>query len=243
MIAPPPANEIVFLPGFDGVAELRGEFVEAMGREYPSRAVGYPDRKLDSLNGYARHVASHMLPESRPVVIAESFSGLVAARWAAQDPHVAGLVLCGAFARSPVPWAALGASMPSMAQFLGANFLNPMAYASGDPARRRWSEALAAALRSMHREVIAERLTLIATEDVSVELKALRIPVFIVHFDDDLVIGAGARGHLESVCHNAEIVRVPGPHFAIETRPRESAAAIAPRLAQLFGKSLPRTGT
>jgi pimeloyl-ACP methyl ester carboxylesterase len=236
MSTPPPATEIVFLPGFDGVAELRGEFVEALGREYPARAVGYPDRKLETLNGYARHVAGQVRPESRPVVIAESFSGLVAARWAAQDPHVAGLVLCGAFARSPVPWAALGASMPAMAQFLGANFLNPMSFAADDPARRRWSEALATALRSMRRDVIAERLALIAAEDVSVELQALRIPVFIVHFDDDLVIGAAARGHLESVCHNAEVVRVPGPHFAIETRPRESAAAIAPRLARLFGK-------
>ena len=238
----PPATEIVFLPGFDGVAELRAEFVAALGRHYPVRAVGYPDRALETLNGYARHAASQVGPESRPVVIAESFSGLVAARWAARDPHVAGLVLCGAFARTPVPWAALGASMPAMAQFLGANFLNPMSFLVRDPARQRWSEALAAAVRSMRRDVIAERLAIIATEDVSRDLGRLRIPLIIAHFDDDFVIGADARGHLESVCHNAEVVRVPGPHFAIETRPRESAAAIAPRLAALFGKPLTRTG-
>lgn len=243
MSAPLPATEIVFLPGFDGVAELRAEFVEALGRHYPARAVGYPQRVLDSLNGYARHAASQVGPESRPVVVAESFSGLVAARWAAQDPHVAGLVLCGAFARSPVPWAALGASLPAMAQFFGAHFLNPMAFAVREPARRRWSEALAATLRAMRQDVIAERLRIIATEDVSAELGALRIPVILAHFDDDFVIGAQARGHLESVCHNAQVVRVPGPHFAIETRPRESAAAIAPRLAALFGKPLSRTGT
>jgi pimeloyl-ACP methyl ester carboxylesterase len=238
-----PATEIVFLPGFDGAAELRAEFVEALRLHHPARAVGYPDRPLESLNGYARHAASQVAPESRPVLIAESFSGLVAARWASRDPHVAGLVLCGAFARAPVPWAALGASMPAMAQFLGANFLNPMSFLTRDPARQRWSVALAATLRSMRRDVIAERLAIIATEDVSRELAALRIPVVIVHFDGDLVIGGDARVHLESVCHNADVVRVPGPHFAIETRPRESAAAIAPRLASMFGKPLTGTGT
>ena len=237
MSARPPATEIVFLPGFDGVAELRGEFVSELARHHPARAIGYPGRALGSLAGYARHAASQVAHDARPVLIAESFSGLVAARWAAQDPHVAAIVLCGAFARSPVPWAALGASMPAMAQFFGANFLNPMSFAAHDPARRRWSEALATALRSMRQDVIAERLRIVATEDVSAELRGLRIPVVLAHFDDDIVIGAGAREHLESVCHNAQVVRVPGPHFAIETRPRECAAALAPRLAPFFAKA------
>jgi pimeloyl-ACP methyl ester carboxylesterase len=243
MSAPPAPTEIVFLPGFDGVAELREPFVRALGAQHPARALGYPNQALGTLNGYVRFVASQVAPESRPVLVAESFSGLVAARWAAQDPHVAGLVLCGAFARSPVPWAAIGASMPAMAQFLGANFLSPMAFASHDAARKRWSEALAAAVRKMRREVIAERLRIIAIEDVSRDLMGLRIPIAIAHFDDDLVIGAGARGQLESVCRNAGVVRVPGPHFAIETRPRESAQALLPTLAAFFGKSASRTGT
>ncbi|MGZ5074419.1 MAG: alpha/beta fold hydrolase, partial [Usitatibacter sp.] len=191
-------TEIVFMPGFDGVAQLREPFVKALATWHPASAIGYPNRPLESLNGYARFAASQVGGDARPVLVAESFSGLVAARWAAQDPHVAALVLCGAFARTPVPWAALGASMPAMAQFLGANLLGPAVFASRDPARRQWSEALSAALRSMKREVIAERLRIIATEDVSRELSALRIPVVLAHFDDDLVIGSAARGHLES---------------------------------------------
>jgi hypothetical protein len=59
-------------------------------------------------------------------------------------------------------------------------------------------------------------------------------PIVLVHFDDDLVIGADARGHLESSCNRPTIVRFAGPHFAIEVRPRESAAAIALAVAPLF---------
>ncbi len=228
------ASEIVFLPGFDGAGGLRAAFVEALGERHPTRAVTYPNRTLETLQGYARFAAATVAADSRPVLVAESFSGLVAAKWAARDPHVAGIVFCGAFARSPVPWAALGASMPSIAQFLGASVMAPMGIASGDPARGRWGEALAEALRTLEPDVIAERLRLIALADVRPELRMLRIPVVVAQFDDDLVIGARARAELEESCPGAEAIRIPGPHFAIETRPRETAAAILPRIAGWF---------
>jgi pimeloyl-ACP methyl ester carboxylesterase len=228
------ATEIVFLPGFDGVAELRGEFVEALAPLGPVRSIGYPNSKLDTLNGYARFVAAQVDPGSRPIVVAESFSGLIAARWAAQDPHVAAVVLCAAFARNPVPWSALGASMPATAQFFGANFLNPLGFITGDVARQRWSQALATAIRSLHRDVIAERLRIVSTEDVGTELQGLRIPIVLAQFQDDAVIGARAREALEAACVEPTIVRVPGPHFTLETRPREVAAALRPHLAALL---------
>ena len=228
------ATEIVFLPGFDGEALLRASFVSAIGERRPTRAIGYPNRPLGSLNGYARFIAAEVGSESRPVVIAESFSGLVAARWAANDPHVAGLVLCGAFARSPVALAALGARLPSISQFLGAHFLNPIGFMPSDPARRRWSQGLSHAVATLRRDVVAERLRLIAEEDVGRELGSLRIPVVVVEFAEDLVVGRSATAHLAACCASPARVRVDGPHFAIETRPRESAAALAPHLDAFF---------
>lgn len=230
----PRPNEIVFLPGFDGVAELRHEFVSELGAVAPARGVGYPNSKLETLNGYARFAASQVTAESRPVLVAESFSGLVAARWAAQDPHVAAIVLCGAFVRNPVAFTGLGASMPGAAQFFAANMMNPMSFFSGDPARRQWSQALQAAVGSMHRDVIAERLRIISAEDVEQELAGLKIPIVLVQFQDDVVIDARARDALESACNQARIVRIPGPHFTIEIRPREAAAALRPHIAALF---------
>ena len=82
--------------------------------------------------------------------------------------------------------------------------------------------------------VLAERLRIIADEDVSRELASLRIPIVLVQFERDEVVGAHARNELESVCHNAHIVRFPGPHFALEVRPRECAEAIGGKLSTLF---------
>jgi pimeloyl-ACP methyl ester carboxylesterase len=236
MSSPPAATEIVFLPGFDGAAEPRSDFIAALGEHHPARAIGYPNRKLDTLDGYARFAASHVDADSRPLLVAESFSGLVAARWASRDPHIAAVVLCGGFARSPIPGVSLAASFPSLAQFF---ILNPAGFASRDAVRRRWSQALDAAIRALDLEVIAERLRLIAIEDVSGELRTLRVPIVLVQFLGDFVIGRRARGELEAACGNARIVRHEGPHFAIETQPREIAAVLREPIAALFQPGAP----
>jgi pimeloyl-ACP methyl ester carboxylesterase len=126
----------------------------------------------------------------------------------------------------------MGASMPGVVRF-GAQFLAPMPLGNRDPVRRRWSQGLSDAVRGLDTAVIAERLRLISREDVRAELRGLRIPIVLVQFEDDHVIGRGARGELEAVCHNARVVRFPGPHFAIETMPREAAEAIGAELRAL----------
>ena len=230
-------TEVIFLPGFDGDAALRAPFVDALARRHRARAVGYPNQLLGNLNGYARHAAAQVDAQARPLLVAESFSGLVAARWAANDPHVAGLVLCGAFARNPVPLASVGAALPGLTRFLGSYFMAPAGMASTDAARRRWSKSLSRTLAALPSEVLAERLRLIANEDIGADLSRLEVPLVLLQFDEDLVVGRAAREHLEAVCTGAKVVRFPGPHFALETRPAESAAALAASIDALFGRA------
>jgi pimeloyl-ACP methyl ester carboxylesterase len=228
------ATEIVFMPGFDGVASLRKPFLDALARRFPVRAITYPNRPLESLNGYARFAAGELGPESRPVLVAESFSGLVAARWAARDPHVAGIVLCAGFARNPMTWlTSLGAALPSAVQ-LGSHFLRPTVFAPDEPLRRQWSSDLARTLRTLDSAVIAERFKLIAEEDLSGELRGLRVPAVLLQFEGDLVIGPRARRELESALPEARVTRIDAPHFALETLPRECADAVAVNVGHLF---------
>jgi hypothetical protein len=56
----------------------------------------------------------------------------------------------------------------------------------------------------------------------------------LAQFQDDAVIDAEHRGALEAACHDPRIVRIAGPHFNIEIRPRDVAEAIKPQLANLF---------
>jgi pimeloyl-ACP methyl ester carboxylesterase len=236
-------SRIVFLPGFDGEVELRREFLDALAREHEVRGVGYPDRALGTLDAYRIHAMGQVPVDWAPVLVAESFSGLVAALWASLDSRVRALVLCGGFARNPVGYAAaLGACLPLLVK-AGPAILGLITRMNADPKRRQWGAGLSKVMDALPAEVVTERLRLIATEDVGGALRSLRIPVVLMHFDADLLIGPLARAHLESVCHNAHVLRLPGPHFALETRPVECAQALDARLKLLFPDEAQTTTT
>lgn len=225
---------IVFLPGFDGIGELRGDFLKALQRNHPVRAVTYPSRRLGTLDAYRQHAMSFMPVDWKPVLVAESFSGLVAARWAALDPRVRGVVLCGAFARNPLGWATqVGASVPWLLRY-GPTLIPATPSERDSPQRREWVKGFRSAMRGLPGSVIAERLRIIATEDVTPSLASLRVPVVLVQFQADEVIRRDARAHLEAVCHNAQVLRMPGPHFALESRPQDCAEAIGRRIRESF---------
>jgi pimeloyl-ACP methyl ester carboxylesterase len=236
-----PAPSVIFLAGFDGDAGLRATFIREMGKHFETRGIAYPTQPLGSLNGYCRYASGRVGPEERLILVGESFSGLVAARWAARDPHVEAIVLAGGFARNPMAWAAsLGAALPGVVRF-GAQFLAPMRFAMKDPLRKQWSQDLARTLNQLDAEVIGERLRIIAQEDVSEDLRALRIPVILLQFDGDLVVGPRARNELEALCHNARVIRHPGPHFALETQARSCADALGEALKQFAATEARRT--
>jgi pimeloyl-ACP methyl ester carboxylesterase len=100
--------------------------------------------------------------------------------------------------------------------------------------RRQWANGLSDALQALDPRVIAERLRLIAEADITAELANLGVPVVIVQFANDQVIGAHARRELELACPHAQVVRVEGPHFALETKPKAAAEAIGLHIAALF---------
>lgn len=228
------APEFVFLPGFDGNAELRRPFVDALAKAAAVRSVRYPPYPLGTLDEYRRYAATEARGEAALVLVAESFSSLVAARWAASDPRVAALVLCGGFSHNPVGFAAnLGAMLPGVTK-LGPRLFSAFGARGTSELHSAWSDGLVATLRAMRDEVVAERLRLIADEDVREELAGLRIPVVLLQFERDLVILRQARRDLESVCHNAAIVSFPGPHFALEVQPAECARAILGPLREHF---------
>jgi hypothetical protein len=118
-------TDIVFMPGFDGVGELRREFVEALASIAPARAIDYPNRTLESLSGYARYASSQVSPQSRPVLVAESFSGLVATLGRARSMWRRS----SCAAPSQQSESAFGSRRlrePGTAGFLGASIMSPV---------------------------------------------------------------------------------------------------------------------
>lgn len=219
-------KQVVFMPGFDGDAEIRDGFLAELRRRHQVRAVSYPNRLLGSIEGYRDFAMGEVPVDWNPVLVAESFSGMVATHWAAIDPRVRALVLVASFARNPMGYATeLGASLPGLVK-LGPAFMDVGVQLNDNAARRRWSANFTRALGALHNAVVAERMRLIAREDIREVLRHITIPVVILQFDHDLVIDPAGRAELEAACPHAKVVRLKGPHFKLAIHPAECARAI-----------------
>src|SRR5438034_9685590 len=71
--------QLVLLPGLDGTGSLFSPLLAELPRDLHTKTVSYPNDKALSLDEHARWVI-RQLPTDRAVLLAESFSGLVALR-------------------------------------------------------------------------------------------------------------------------------------------------------------------
>jgi pimeloyl-ACP methyl ester carboxylesterase len=219
--------QLIVLPGLDGTGARLTPFLLEMQRAVPTRVIRYPpDRPM----GYSEleSLVRQSLPQAGPyVLLAESFSGPIAIRVAADPPPgLAGLILCGTFAKNPFPWLsavrALAVRMPfkSLPRWLRA----PLLWGSGDPRRAPPRAERASAV--VDKGVIRRRLHEILTVDVTACLEAITVPTLILGATRDRIVPRSAARLLVQRARHGEAAEIDGPHLLLQSRPAESAAAV-----------------
>jgi pimeloyl-ACP methyl ester carboxylesterase len=227
---------LVLLPGVDGTAKLRAEFVAALGPGTEPRVVSYPaDRAL----GYAEltALARAALPQDRPyVLLGESFSGPIAISIAASSPpQLVGLVLCGTFARNPHP--VLG-SLRWLLPLLPLG-LAPMrligAFMLGRFASPHLLEAMRSTLAEVSMETVKARTAEVLGIDVRPALSKIRVPVLYLRATEDRLVPRRCADAIAAAAPQTRIVDVEAPHFLLQAAPGAAAAAV-----QTFIETLPQ---
>jgi sigma-B regulation protein RsbQ len=218
--------QLIILPGLDGTGARITPFLREMEGAVPVRILEYPpNRPL----GYAEleSLVRQGLPQGeRYALLAESFSGPIAIRVAADPPPgLTGLILCGTFAKNPFPWLravrALAVRVPfkSLPRWLRA----PLLWGSGDP--RRAPPAAQRASAGVAPAVIRRRLHEVLTVDVRRQLAAIELPILILQPTRDRIVPRAA-ARLLAQAPRAEVADIEGPHLLLQSRPVESAAAV-----------------
>jgi pimeloyl-ACP methyl ester carboxylesterase len=180
--------------------------------------------------GYAEleGLVRRSLPQAgRYVVLAESFSGPIAIRLAADPPPgLAGVILCGTFAKNPFPWLravrALAVRIPfkSLPRWLRA----PLLWGSSDPNRAPPQAERASA--AVAKVVIRRRLREVLTVDVTARLADITVPTLILEATRDRILPRSAARLLAQRIRRGEVAEIDGPHLLLQSRPAESAAAV-----------------
>jgi pimeloyl-[acyl-carrier protein] methyl ester esterase len=217
---------LLLLPGLDGTGKLFAEFLRALDPTASTKVVPYPP---DVPLGYdeLERLVQAALPRNPFVLLAESFSGPLAIRIAAQrPPALQGLILCVTFASNPYPriaWARrLAPFLPlkSLPRWVRA----PLMWGSASPstAPRQSERAMAGVAAS----VIRHRIAALMSVDETAALTRISVPTLVLCASRDRVVSEVATRRIMRGIPHARRVDIDGPHLLLQTRAAECAAAV-----------------
>ena len=220
--------KLLLLPGLDGTGELFATFIAAMAG-VECRVVRYPvDRPMD-------YAARECLADREPcVLLGESFSGPVAIALAAENPPgLRGVVLCCSFASNPLPRLAplrrvIGAA-PAIK--LPARWFAPWLYARhGTPELRR---AHAQAMSRVSAATLRARVAAVLAADYRECLRRITVPMLYLQASEDRLIPRSALEDIRRIRRDVRVAKFDAPHFLLQTRAAECAAAVRDFLKDL----------
>lgn len=218
---------LILLPGMDGTAKARAEFVAALGPGIEAQVVSYP---ADPALGYAEleALARSALPADRPyVLLGESFSGPIAISIAASCPQqLVGLVLCVSFARSPRPvLGSLRWLLPLLPlQLVPIRLIS--VFLLGRFASAPLLEALRTTLADVSMATLKARTDAALRVDVRPALSKIRVPVLYLRATEDRLVPRRCADAIADTVAQTRIIDIEAPHMLLEVAPAEAAAAV-----------------
>ncbi len=229
-----PRSKAILLPGLDGSGRLFAPLLAAGPRTLDPEPISYP---ADAPLGYDELVAlvRPRLPRRRFVLVAESFSGPVAVRLAAERPRgLTALILAATFLHRP-----LNPLLHPIRGLVGARLLGlPMPAAvvrhfmAGPDAPDGLVAEVQRAVAEVSSEVLAHRSAEALRVDAREALAAVEVPILFLAPTRDRLIRTDAHEDVLAVRPDAEVALLEAPHMILQRCPHASLAAVEEFLAR-----------
>lgn len=211
------------MPGMDGTGLLFAPLQRELA-EVGATVLSYPDTELLTYGELVPRVLAALPREGTYALVAESFSGPLALKVAAEaPPGLVAVVLCATFVTNPMPFPAwVGALARPWLFRLFPAFVGAKAVLGGYA-----TPEMRALFRKVHPRLCPSVLALRAREilrvDVREDLARCPVPVLYLRGDSDRVVGR--RCAKEVVAANAAVVarELEAGHLVLQTAPRECA--------------------
>lgn len=173
------------------------------------------------------------LPEEEFVLIAESFSGPLAAMIAAGKPaHLKGVIFVATFAKSPRPaptfLAHLLRVMPTQSRLL-SKFAQPLLM--GSWASAAFTSLFCDAMEKVPPATLSKRLHEVLRVDVSEQLAEIDVPKLYLQASNDWLVPK--RMDEDFAQASCSIQNIKGPHFLLQANPKDATGAIEDFIAEL----------
>ena len=216
----------LLMPGLDGTGTLFENFAAAAPAGMAPVIASYPGDEPLSYEQLAP-VAAAMLPTAdRCILVAESFSGPLALRVAADaSTGLVGVVLCNTFIRPPLCGFWRYAPLATLAR---GPLPSPLLrrYLLGRAAPQTMVTKLRAAIRRVHPKVLAHRIRSVLAANAAGLLARCPVPILHLRARGDKLIPKRCLAQILAVRPDLTTRTLDGPHLLLQTHPHESWSAL-----------------
>jgi pimeloyl-ACP methyl ester carboxylesterase len=226
-------KSLILLPGLHGTDDLFGPLLSVIPASLNPRIVTYPPDQTLSYDALLEIIERQLRCEQEMILIAESFSGPLAVRFAAAHPtRMRAVVLVASFVKSPVThWL--------------KHFVQPVLFRFPPPPvalrllllARSVSQPLAqevrASIRKVRPEVLAHRLREVLKVDCSSALQQCPVPILYLVAAHDAVVPRSSMETIRKIRPDVQVKTLDGPHMLLQANP-----AAAWREIELFLKAI-----
>jgi len=210
---------LVLLPGMDGTGKLFRGLLEAIPADWPRQILAYPGERVLEYGEMLKLVERELAGEGEIVLVAESYSGPIALRFAAAHPaRVAAVVLCASFVCSPLPkW--LGWAVGRWMFWIRPPKVALRGFMAGSSASDELVSELREAIGKVRPKVMARRVKDVFAVECADALRACRAPVIYLAGTRDALVGRASLEAITAIKPDVKICRVDGPHLLLQTEP------------------------
>lgn len=226
--------KLVLLPGLDGTGDLFAPFCRALGSAIQPIVLRYPADPQLSYQDLEAEVRRNLPSQEPYALLAESFSGPIAIKLAAErPPDLRALILCCSFASNPRPGLVglrgLIAYIP-FARLPAAPLLSLLLGAGASGALRAWVGTIVGGLPSA---LVAARLQAVMRVDVRAALERLLVPVLYLQAAQDRLVPPASGEEIRRRCADCSLLSLPGPHGLLQVEPEAAARQVQGFVARL----------
>jgi len=212
------ATRIILLPGLDGIGAGFGPLLGVIPPQLSTQVISYPvdqPRSYDNLLGV---IGDQLATDGQVALIAESFSGLLALRYAVGNrQRVKAVVLCGGFIRSPLPrWLRHFTAFPFhllLPAFLVRRCL------VGSHASDELVEMVQQSIQQVPPRVFAGRAREAFDVDCSAELRQCACPVMYLGASHDVMVRRASIEAIQAVRSDVRFRMIDASHLLLRSEP------------------------
>lgn len=227
--------DVIILPGLDGTGDMVADFAAHLGVVHKVHIVSYPRNETLGYDDLSKLVSAN-LPEDKPYcLLAESFSGPIATRLAAEKPKgLRAVIFAASFVEKPSYFPKAFANFANLAPANSPGLLRlvtPVTFG-------RWSTKELRALlvksaRAVSSKVLAYRVREAMGADELWRFTSLDVPMLYIRPSQDRLVSSAAAKEMSRSNPAIGVVDVEGPHFILQTKPEECSAIVANFLDKL----------